>query len=726
MGKSFSQNKLDRLFLIMGDNLYISALRRGISLSIPFFLVGSMTLVGLNIPILGYGDFIKEIFDGCLYKVLMNIYNSTMGILSLVLITTVSASFGQLVTSNYSGLYPITSLVCYMAFVLPKNIKEAFVVLSPDWMFTAMFVSLSCCSLLRVLINYSKKWRDQHYQEGIDSDFQNVMVSLAPVAGCILFFILLKSIMFLLFDSNEIHNIGSVIFVSLFEKIGTGFAGALVFVFLCHILWFFGMHGSNMMHMVAVGMFEAGMEKNLAMIEAGAIPTELYTKTFFDCFVLMGGSGATLCLLMALAIGSKKRSNMKKLFEFSIVPGVFNINEIVLFGLPVVFNPIMLIPFVIVPMVLLCISAGAMVLGLVPYCAQSVAWTTPIFFSGYLSTGSWAGVLLQLLNLLLGALIYLPFVRKSEKYCVNMLKQNVDKLKNVIIEREETGNTASLYSSSYRHLSEVIKMLTADLYHCLNNHKISLYYQPQFKSDGTLYGIEALLRWKHASLGFLYPPMVIELAREEGILQKMGYQIIDTVSCVLERISEEVNYPIHLAVNISPEQLEDPEFCENVENILKQYNFHECILCFEITEQIALSSTPFIQETINQLRDMGIEFHMDDFGMGHSSLMYLQKNEFSTVKLDGSLIQDILTNNRVREIIGGIQQISQSLNVDLIAEYVETEEQKNVLQDLGCQIYQGYLYSPAVPLNELEVLLRKYDVIQNISLEELKVQELYL
>ena len=417
---------------------------------------------------------------------------------------------------------------------------------------------------------------------------------------------------------------------------------------------------------------------------------------------------------------------MKRLFRFSIVPGIFNINEIVLFGLPVVFNPIMLVPFILVPLTLLSVSSLAMVTGLVPYCSQRVLWTTPILFSGWLSTGSIAGTVLQVVNLVIGTLIYLPFVRKSEAYYANMLKQNADRLKDTIIEREQSGTTVSLHSQAYRSLNEVIKMLTEDLHFCLNNRKISLYYQPQFNSDGTLYGMEALLRWKHSSLGFLYPPMVIDLAREEGILQKMGYQIIETASCTLERLSKEVKYPVHLAVNISPVQLEDPKFSDKVDAILKKHDFHGCIMCFEITEQIALSTTPMIQQTIVKLRKMGIQFHMDDFGMGHSSVIYLQKNEFSGIKLDGSLVKDILTNSKVKEIIAGIQHISQSLHHDLIAEYVETEEQKEELHKLGCDIYQGYLYSPAIPLNELEPFLNERGVLKEMISEPCSEKELYL
>ena len=206
----------------------------------------------------------------------------------------------------------------------------------------------------------------------------------------------------------------------------------------------------------------------------------------------------------------------------------------------------------------------------------------------------------------------------------------------------------------------------------------------------------------------------------------MGYQIIETSCSALERLSKELAYPIDMAVNISPVQLEDPKFCDRVQAIISKYNFNGCTLCFEITEQIALASTNVIQGRINKLHEMGIQFHMDDFGMGHSSMIYLQNNDFSAVKLDGSLVKDMMVNPRSQEIISGIHQMSQSLNYDLIAEFVETEEQRDTLDHLGCHIYQGYLYSPALPLPELEAYLHKKDIIPMLSPREHTPEELYL
>ena len=721
----FHKHQLGRLCLATDDNMYIAALRRGLSVSIPFFLFGSFALVLINLPFPAYQTFIHNLWNGAMIDVFMCMFYATMGVLALVLIVSVSSSFGRLADPAHSGFYSLTCLSSYLIFIIEPDGSFLPTIFDSNWLFTAIIITLLCCSLLRALLRLSQRWQDKHYQEGIDPDFQSVMVSLFPIATCLIFFVVMKLLVTQILGSVNIQNIGSALFTSLFKKVGTGVLGSFLFIFLIHILWFFGIHGSNMLNMVSMDMFEMGMNTNMAAVAAGGEPTVLFTKSFFDSFILMGGSGATLCLLLAMAFGTKRGHN-KSLFECSLIPSIFNINELVLFGLPVVFNPIMLIPFLLVPLVLLTSSALFMSIGLVPVCSQQVAWTTPIILSGYQATGSWAGALLQIFNLFLGAAIYRPFIKLSETYYSELLKKNANDLRDTIMEREESGNTSSLRSPAYQKLHEVIKLLTADLHHALNNRRISLYYQPQFSADGKLYGVEALLRWKHPSLGFLYPPMVIELARDDNVLQDMGYQIIETSAYALERLSQELAYPIDMAVNISPVQLEDPKFCDRVGEMLSRHDFHGCTMCFEITEQIALASTNVIQQRISRLHDMGILFHMDDFGMGHSSMTYLQNNDFSAVKLDGSLVKDMMANPRTMEIISGIQKMSEALNYDLIAEFVENTEERDTLDKLGCHVYQGYLYSPALDLPELEKFLFVEKVITSINPEKPTDKELFL
>lgn len=136
-------------------------------------------------------------------------------------------------------------------------------------------------------------------------------------------------------------------------------------------------------------------------------------------------------------------------------------------------------------------------------------------------------------------------------------------------------------------------------------------------------------------------------------------------------------------------------------------------LKIEITEQLTLTNSPRIVDQITAIKKLGVRLAMDDFGMGHSSLTYLREYDFDTIKLDGSLVRDISSKNSCRNIISSIVSLGKSLNYSVVAEYVENEEQRNILHELGCDNYQGYLYSMPVPCDEvIDYILKMNSVNQ--------------
>lgn len=695
---------------------FVLAMRRGLLLCIPFLIIGSFCIVFTSFPIPEYQEWIKTVAGGWIYNAIMWIYNATMGSVTLFVILAISYSYGNKADHDELGFYMLTGIVSYIVFATEDISDISFTIFDSTWLFTGIIVAISSCLLFRRFYALSKKSVKNKYQNGVDMDFRNTVLVILPVTGVVLLFAAVKLILVQGVGIN-IQNIGSYLMMHLFDMIGTGLFGAVVFVFLIHIMWFFGIHGSNMLSMVSEQLFEHGMLENMASVASGGAAMHIFTKTFFDVFVLMGGSGATLCLLLAMLLRKKKKD--KTLFKVSIIPAIFNINEIVLFGLPVVFNPIMLIPFISVPLVLMGISALVIYLGIVPIPSVQVTWTTPVLFSGYLCTGSMAGAILQAVLLAVGAAIYTPFIKLSEVYYDRMLQKNILSLIKEMQECEEKGERIALKTGP-RSKRDIVKMLTKDLRTAIAKDEIMLYYQPQVMNDGSIYGVEALLRWKHPVAGYLYPPLVIELARQDNLLDELGIILIEKAARDLEHLAQQFTKPIHMSVNISPVQFESDTFCGKVKEILEKYDIKNCTMCFEVTEQLALATTGIVSQRIEELRKMGIPFHMDDFGMGHSSMKYLQNNEFEAVKLDGSLVREMLDNTRSQEIISGIQQMALPLNYELIAEYVETKEQKNVLEGLGCHIYQGALYGMAVPLHELEDFLKDYDMC---TAEDSKLRE---
>ena len=213
--------------------------------------------------------------------------------------------------------------------------------------------------------------------------------------------------------------------------------------------------------------------------------------------------------------------------------------------------------------------------------------------------------------------------------------------------------------------------------------------------------MEALIRWKHPEIGFIYPPLIIQLAKEKKVLHKLEEYIIDEAAHVLSRLEPLIPQDFKISVNITNESLAWEDLEEHIAEAVEKYKISSKYLCLEITEQDALSSSDVVTDKIRNLKARGHRFLIDDFGMGHTSLMYLQTNYFDVVKLDGALTRDILTNERNRDIISSIVYLGKSLHFKIIAEYVETKEQRNKLKELGCDAFQGYLYSKPLEFDEL-------------------------
>ncbi len=190
---------------------------------------------------------------------------------------------------------------------------------------------------------------------------------------------------------------------------------AILIAFFIHGLWFVGLHGANIALPFTGTMLTNLGAQNAEMIQNGASTDQLHVLAgpFFDAFIFMGGSGVIIALLIAIAIAGKRRRDMLAL---GLAPAIFNISEPVIFGLPIVLNPIFGIPFVIAPIITTIISYLSISFGLVhPIIMATMPWTTPPILGGFMATGHWSGAVLCIVNILVSILVYLPFVVMAEK-----------------------------------------------------------------------------------------------------------------------------------------------------------------------------------------------------------------------------------------------------------------------------------------------------------------------
>lgn len=688
---------LKRNFENVEDNKILYSIKQGMILAIPAIMTGSTALVILNLPIKAYQEYLSSLFNGEVTNILNFINDSTLGIISLIILLTISYSYGKIYGSKYTVLVPIVAMCSFLVFSHGNELNSYIEIFKTKWLFTSIIVSMTS-SVLFVKLTESFVTNVKFHTEGADADFNMVVSAIVPFIIVVFLFSIFRVIMISLIGSSNFQDIFYNLFSNVFNRMGTNLMSALLFIFLMHFMWFFGIHGSNVLDTVAKNLFENSMAININLVNNNQLPTEIFTKTFFDTMVLLGGCGSLLCLVIAIFL-SEKRTNVRKLAKIASIPALFNINEMLVFGIPIVFNYIMFVPFVITPIILTITSYVAMSTGIVPCTVSAVEWTSPIFLSGYMSTGSIRGSLLQVFNLCVGVMIYIPFIKMSQNRYTYMFKNNIENLTNLLKRYELTGEQPNILNHNGK-IGSISKMLASDLKFAMKRGEIELFYQPQVNYNGDVVGAEGLLRWKHPIGGFIYPPLVIILAKEEGFLDELGEYIINKACIDLKKSEKLLRNPVKFSVNISPDQLDDPKLPEQIKNIISSNDINPNMLGIEITEQIALSGSQIIIERINAIHNLGIKLIMDDFGMGHSSLIYLQNNNFDIVKLDGSLVKEILTNKRSSEIIMTIVNLSKNLDFDIVVEYVENIDQRDKLYGLGCEIYQGYYYSKAIPFEE--------------------------
>ena len=678
----------------MQNSISAQSVRHGLTLSIPFLIMGSFALLLRNFPSAAYQNFLASMLDGAAVSLLSTIYQISLGSLAMVLIFTISLSFGQLAESDHFLIYPLVATCSYLAFCGGiENQKEY--IFSAEWVFTAMCITLLSCILFKKILELGRRFERLH-TTGADYLFNISIQSLFPVILITLLFVLTGYLLRMAWGDSKITNFGSFLFLKLFDGINGNLFGILLYVLITHVLWFMGIHGTNTLEAVSRSLFEQGVEINQALLMAGNAPTEIYSKTFLDTFVFLGGCGSALCFVIALCIASKKNHN-RKIACVALPSALFNISEIAVFGFPIIFNFTMVIPFILTPVVLTLTSACAIRFGLVPAVTQSVDWTVPILLSGYKATGSVLGSILQLLNLVIGILIYTPFIRRSEQKETEKFKAAVHRMEHDMVEGERNGILPRYLDHEYP-CYYYAKTLAMDLDNAVKRGQVKLFYQAQITSQGELHGMEALLRWEHPVTGYIAPPVLINLAYESGFLDELSFYLLDKACSDAQSMGSVLKHDIFLSINISPKQMQRSDLFDKLLHIIKGYHLEHIHPVLEITERAAMEVSDSLKKDIENLRNQGIEFSLDDFGMGHNSLLQLQNGSFDEVKLDGNLVTQLLVNERSREIVSGIIRMSQNLHCRIVAEFVETEEQRDVLLDLGCTIYQGYYYSrPLAP-----------------------------
>lgn len=252
--------------------------------------------------------------------------------------------------------------------------------------------------------------------------------------------------------------------------------------------------------------------------------------------------------------------------------------------------------------------------------------------------------------------------------------------------------------------------LEAELLHAITKkEQFQLYYQAQVDSFGWVIGAEALIRWISPERGIVSPIEFIPVAEESGLILPLGHWVMATACQQLASWAQQPETAhLTLAVNLSARQIRMPNFVDEVLALIDSTGVNPTKLKLEITESILLENLEDIIEKMTRLKDRGLNFSLDDFGTGYSSLQYLKRLPLDQLKIDQSFVRDLDDDSNDRAIVRTIIAMAKSLNLDVIAEGVETEAQLRRLKNKGCRQFQGYMFGRPVPIKEFDVALKQF------------------
>ena len=266
-------------------------------------------------------------------------------------------------------------------------------------------------------------------------------------------------------------------------------------------------------------------------------------------------------------------------------------------------------------------------------------------------------------------------------------------------EAKESGRNAyRFYQQEMQQQIAERAQLEKALHRAISNEEFYLVYQPQVNEHGQLIGFEALIRWYNEELGLVPPNRFIPIAEETGMIYEVGNWVMENV-CQQLKLWQDTGLPTtfkSVAINISPYQFAKENFVESVCEIIKRFDVDSGLLDLEITEGMLVENMASVAEKMWRLKEQNISFSIDDFGTGYSSLRYLQHFPITQLKIDQSFVRDLTSEPQSHVIINTIVSMATHMNLSVLAEGVEYQEEKTILEKMGCEKYQGYFFSRPV------------------------------
>ncbi|KII76721.1 EAL domain-containing protein [Vibrio renipiscarius] len=469
---------------------------------------------------------------------------------------------------------------------------------------------------------------------------------------------------------------------------------ALLYELARTLFWSIGVNGHIILSSLKSELYEFSAQSYELYASIGQ-PLPILTSNFYDIYAGIGGAGNTLSLVLCMLFFTKNKG-YRTLAIASLVLSVFNINEPILFGLPVIFNPLLILPFILAPLVGLTLAYFVTLAGFVSPVDTFISWMTPVFLSGYSASGNdLNAALLQMVIIVIGIAIYYPFFKQMDK--VSGTNAVFTKgLSDNFFNYRDLGNTRNVMGilpqmsanlAAQRHISQLQR-----------SGEFILFYQPQVDStQNCINSLEVLIRHKSHE-GVITPPTFLSSFAKLGLTSEVDLWVVKQA---LEEVAPlAVNPNFKVSINISPDTFLIENFAKIITKMIDKSSLSFNQVELEITEDLLIQDEKTTWCVFQELRKKGIKIALDDFGAGYSSIGYLSRYEFDKVKIDRSLVLNLKQKNG-KEMFSLTTQLVRTIGAEIVVEGVEHQDEIDFMQEQGIDLIQGYYFYKPMPLQDI-------------------------
>ncbi|MET3196885.1 PTS cellobiose transporter subunit IIC [Bacillus sp. OAE603] len=429
MKNKFFEKKFLPIASKIGNQRHLLALRDGIMFAMPLMIIGSFFIIVAWLEAEWYQNFMSKVFGENWNAFGDIVYNGTMGIIALIAVFGVAYSLASSYKVDKKNIDGVPAGVLALAGYLIVNIMSTFTVdkesvsaWSPDlfsaqYLFLGLIVAIITAEIYRFFL---QKKLIITLPDTVPPTVSRSFTALIPGFVIITLFLLLRYA-FSYTGWETFATFIQEVVTKPFTILGSTYIGTLIASLLEHTLWSFGIHGSSIITSVMEPIWITNADANLAAVKEGKALPHIITYTFYENGIWMGGSGATLPVAIYMMFLAKSKL-LKKVGRLAIGPSIFNVNEPIMFGVPIVLNPFLMIPFMLAPIAVLTVTYFGTAMGIFPHTTGTIIpWTTPYFISGYLMTGGKImGVVMQLVAFAVAFAIWFPFIKMWDKKNLEM------------------------------------------------------------------------------------------------------------------------------------------------------------------------------------------------------------------------------------------------------------------------------------------------------------------